>query len=430
MDLTPLFVKHRVVLLVLGLVGALAMEGLAAWWHVQHRAWRQPAVAVTAAEALQRPNVRLRLTDARLDCTRAILLSDRVAPALAPTLSQDDLLILSATEEPCTPDAFRREGVVERLDHQRQLAAMKRKGLSAPRIWVLRDADDPGSATWLFAIVGAVLLGFGLLGFYPYPDMAQDSVTPALTRERIVDLLSVRPLQFEPSFLRRVWWDYLGASFFLGMMLLVVLFFSSQIMGALNQRARWNTARPVEGSASLSWDERFAFMPRLLASAKIAWRTDEAQEEDHLVLWKTSVTEPIALRADGEGLLTSAAIELVPQRILGSGLFSLFGLLAIAWVCREVRKSRQQQANLLRLAMTGRAEFFDLLETEVLSQYGIPSGHRVYQVRAPDGRVSKHMLKHPRAPVFAESGSAVLVVSGPGMDPVLIASDGYPVKSS
>lgn len=382
---------------------------------------------MTVAEALRRPNVRVRLTDGRLDCARTIVLGERIGPIIAAGLPSDSVLLSPVTQEPCSAESFRREGLLVRVDGEAQRTRFGAKGVTVQNVWTIADADDPQYATWIFAALAVILLFFGSLGFLQLrvPDAA--SLT-AEARQRIHLRLAKRPLQFAPSFWCGVWSTYLGLSAFAAVLLLGVLYCAGQIQIARDDRARWSAARPLEGDASILWDPGISFIPSLLATANVAWRIDVRKQEDYSVLWKSYVHEPIALRADSAGVLTSAAVELVPQRIALS-LAEMMIFLTIAVACAwELRKAHRQQRVLKRMAIIATVEYLPLVESEIVSQYGIPNGIVIYVVRNHQGRPSKHAMKKPRAPVFDEAGTAVLALTLPDAEPVLVATDGYPLR--
>ncbi|MBL9008110.1 MAG: hypothetical protein JNJ46_27880 [Myxococcales bacterium] len=427
MDITPSLRRYRKGLLAAGLVGATAAGGFAAHWHIEHRHLQEPALPMAVADALTRPNVRVRLTDGQLDCARTVVHGERIGPIVAVGLPSDSVLLSPVTQEPCDAASFRREGQIVRVDSEELRTLFSANGVTLKNVWTVADADDPQFATWIFAAVAVVLLFFGSLGFLQLRVPDAVSLTEE-ERQRLHLRLTERPLHFAPSLWCGVWSTYLGLYAFAAVLLLGVIYGAGQIQVARLDRARWSAAQPVEGDASILWDPGISFIPSLLATANVAWRIDVRKQEDYSVLWKSHVHEPIALRVDSAGVLTSAAVELVPQRIALS-VAEMMIFLSVAAACAwELRKTHRQHRTLKRMAVIATVKYLPLIESEHLSQYGIPNGVVIYVVRNHQGRPSKHAMKKPRAPVFDEAGTAVLALTLPDAEPILVAADGYPLR--
>jgi hypothetical protein len=422
----------------------------------RYRAFGEAPQERTAAEALRAARAGaepwVRLTDARFDCAASeAFVNSRYARVRAPGLGESDLLIAQTAWLECPGEGEPFVGLVEKA-YPRLLENLERStdlelGGAREGVFLVNARGGPAHERQsAFALLGlaALVMAFGSIGygFRATKNRLERGSRRRLPTGAVYEALSRPPLRW-----RR------GGGLALAAQLLVVAasacafayvawFAARTVPEALSEEpARWREARPVtvRGAPAVvvkSWSDFHDFF----ADIEVSWQEGDQGADAALksvayrtVAWVPAIRGPVEVRSDASGYLTNVGPQLVVPRVLGPfAAATIFAGLcgALTWSARA-RWRRERRARASRRALLERPKlvFLPLLSEEMLTQYGIATGHRAYAFEGPDGSRFETTFRGWRRAVFDETGERVLTVVPEGdedADPVLVADDGFP----
>lgn len=411
---------------------------------------RTAAEALRAARAGAEPWVRL--TDARFDCAASeAFVNSRYARVRAPGLGESDLLIAQTAWLECPGEGEAFVGVVERayprllenLEHSTDLEL----GGAREGVFLVNARGGPAhERESAFALIGlaALVIAFGSIGYglRATKNKLERGSRRRLSAGAVYEALSRPPLRW-----RRGGGLALPAQLFVVAasacaFAYVAWFAARTVPEALSEEpARWREARPVtvRGAPAVvvkSWSDFHDFF----ADIEVSWQDGDQGTDAALksvayraVAWVPALRGPVEVRSDASGYLTNVGPQLVVPRVLGPfGAATFFAGLcgALSWSARALWH-REKRARASRRALLERPKpvFLPLLSEEMLTQYGIATGHRTYAFEGPTGARFETTFRDWRRAVFDETGDRVLAVLPEGdgdADPVLVADDGFP----
>ena len=423
--------------------------GAFAWqqWRRAQNLGSEPA-RVSAEQAVERAERSgeswVELLDSRTNCDQSVVHGSRLyAHVGTPSLADSTTLIASSDEIPCSANEPL-IGVLEPLN-ARLSRNLSNAGLAFPSdrpVWLLWRHDGPANArtmAWLLVVFAGVVVLLGCSGFAVGRSNRQTRAAQAesaLPRELLLASLSRPVLRLRRSFLARM----LGIGLVIGSgggLLGVGAAFGAHEVYEIQiaEPRRWRTAAEVTsaGRVTVLREGRFVLAEDFVGSVEISWFPDggsdlEPVRVEYHVAWFSGLEQPIVVRKDSSGYLTSAGFQLAPARtthwILASAL-----CLGMFSVCAWSSKSFFGQIrSLWRARRCPKLIFLPLLEVKEVRQYGMHTASTWSFGDSPD-RKRRQTWPARRRPLFDESGKRVLVVVADEPQPkapILIASEGYP----
>jgi hypothetical protein len=410
----------------------------------------------TAAEALRiaRGGVEpwVRITDAQFDCAASeAFASSRYARVYVPGLADSDLLIAQAADLACPAEGAPLVGVVERayprlLENLERTTDLELNGVREGAFLVNARGGPSHERVEAFSLLGlaALVTAFGSMGYglRDTTNKLERGSRRRLPAGAVQAALSRPPLRWRRGGGLALPAQLLFAVACASAFLYLAWLARGTVAEALSsERTRWQAARPVavRGAPAVVVKSRSEFHD-FFADVEVSWQAPEQGPDSALqsvtystLAWVPAIRGPVEVRSDSSGHLTNVGHQLVVPRVLGSiGLATaLAGLCAaVAWSVRaQWRRESRTRASRRALLERPKVVFLPFVEKEMLTQYGMATGHWSYVFEGLSGERHKATFRGWRKAIFDETGSRVLAVVPEGdtdAEPVLVADDGYP----